>query len=388
MANTFEDIVKEEVLTKIDNLDDQTVDDLLTEIDDDNNTKPINTRKDSFNNNDHFLQSPMDIFNTNTNRSRYPEIDTNEIKQSDDNSKTDNNSYDLPQDIEQIFETGIDAIICAGELIEKYINDTVSKSQSLITKMSKSDFATQFDKRTENLIIQKIKEKFPTHEIIAEESDLSGDDYSFKDKVTWIIDPIDGTTNFLHGQNNVGICIGIKYKTKSILGIVYIPLWRELFFAVRGKGAYIMYKDNISAKDKIERIYTNKRYQTIEIIDDLSNAMCLLESGYHRHEKHCKLFSNIVFELLCKYKVRALRMFGSCSVHMCMIACGRGDIFFETGNLKPWDMVAGEVIVEEAGGHLLLSNGDPFVCTKKEVLCCQSRETAKLMVGLDILTHS
>ena len=382
-TNTFEEIVKENVLTKVDNLDDETVDNLLNEIDHED-TKLSETDKNNTTtttkSNDSQLQSPMDIF-----KQIPSDIDTNETKQN--NINPNKYDYELPTGITQIFEVALDAIIVAGELITTYIHDTAGKAQSLVTKMSKSDFQTQFDKRTENLIISKIKEKFPNHEIIAEESD-DGSEIKFKDEVTWIIDPIDGTTNFLHGQNNVGICIGIKYKKKSILGLVYIPLWKELFFAVKGLGAYIMYKDGNSDIDKIERIYTNKKYSHIQDIDGLSNAMCILESGYYRHEKHCKLFSNIIFELLFKYKVRAIRMFGSCSVHMCMIACGRADIFFETGNLKPWDMVAGQVIVEEAGGYCLLANGDPFVCTKKEVLCCQSEETAKVMVDINILTQS
>jgi len=330
----------------------------------------INDQQKVYNNSISDLNSPMDIF---------------KLKFADEDTKSKYVDHELPDDIESIFETALDCALSAGELITKYINDTVSKSQSIITKMSKQDFATQFDKRTENLIISKIKENFPSHEIIAEESTLEDDEFAFKDQVTWIIDPIDGTTNFLHGQNNVGICIGIKYKKKSILGIVYIPLWRELFFAVHGKGAYIM---DLNNNNKIDRTHTNSKYGVISTRDDLTSAICLLESGYHRHEAHIKLFSNIVSELLCKYKVRGIRMFGCCSVHMCMIACGRGDIFFETGNLKPWDMVAGEVIVNEAGGYLSLANGDEFDCTKKQILCCQSRDTAELMVDLDILTQS
>ena len=141
-TNTFEDIVKEEVLTKVDNLDDQTVNDLLNEID--NESNPDIKIETNDNDDSQCLQSPMDIF-----RNNLPQTDTNESKQPD---YDDNKSYELPEDIQQIFETGLDAIICAGELITKYINDTAGKSQSIITKMSKQDFATQFDKRTENLI--------------------------------------------------------------------------------------------------------------------------------------------------------------------------------------------------------------------------------------------
>eukprot|EP00484_Ammonia_sp_Unknown_P021875 CAMPEP_0197031478 /NCGR_PEP_ID=MMETSP1384-20130603/10477_1 /TAXON_ID=29189 /ORGANISM="Ammonia sp." /LENGTH=91 /DNA_ID=CAMNT_0042461011 /DNA_START=204 /DNA_END=476 /DNA_ORIENTATION=+ len=91
--------------------------------------------------------------------------------------------------------------------------------------MTKADFQTQFDSRTEKLIITKILDAFPSHNIIAEESSDT-DHFEFsRNGFDWIIDPIDGTTNFLHGHNNVGICIGLKYKTQSILGIVFIPIW-------------------------------------------------------------------------------------------------------------------------------------------------------------------
>eukprot|EP01084_Bolivina_argentea_P217257 368912_1 len=295
----------------------------------------------------------------------------------------------LPKEIEECFKTGLEATLEAGELISKYINDTASKSQSLITKMTKSDFQTQFDTRTEKLIVAKIKSKFPSHNIIAEES-ANNDETIFSDNVTWIIDPIDGTTNFLHGHNNVAICIGIKYKKISVLGIVYIPIWNELYFAVKGKGAYIMLNANASKINEknacnIEQIFTRSKHAKISKVNELESAMVLLESGYKRDDKHCKLFSNIIYELLYKYKIRGIRMFGCCSVHMCCIASGRADVFFETGNLKPWDMVAGQVIVNEAGGYMLLPNGDAFICTKGEILCCQSKETAELLINLNIL---
>eukprot|EP00483_Globobulimina_turgida_P006941 UN06955 len=137
-----------------------------------------------------------------------------------------------------------------------------------------------------------------------------------------------------------------------------------------------MMRNNSYNNCKIERIFTNKSNTRIETVNDLESAMVLLEPGFKRDDKHCKFFSNLIYELLYRYKVRGIRMFGVCSVHMCCIASGRADIFFETGNLKPWDMVAGQVIVSEAGGHMLLANGEPFICTKGQILCCQSKETA------------
>merc|ERR1719229_2180620 len=247
-----------------------------------------------------------------------------------DNNCQDDGKY-LPKEIETCFKVGIEAALEAGQLIETFINDTQSKSQSKITK------------------------NFPFHNIIAEES-TNKDEFIFSDNVTWIIDPIDGTTNFLHGHNNVGICIGIKYKKVSVLGIVYIPIWNELYFAVKGKGSYMMsnankfdiYNSLSNNMCPIERIFTNKKHTKISEQTDLESAMFLLESGYKRDEKHCKFFGGLVSKLLSEYKVRAIRMFGCCSVHMCCIASGRADVFFETGNLKPWDMVAGQVIVNEA----------------------------------------
>ena len=250
----------------------------------------------------------------------------------------------------------------AGKLILKEAEKPLK-----ISKKGKNDLVTQVDKASEELIIKEILKKYPEHKILAEEStneieDLSGAEY------LWIIDPIDGTTNFSHGLPQYSVSIAVmKISTKKtsknfeylggeiIAGVVYAPKLSELFHAEKGKGAYL----------------NNKRINVSEIkkIED-----SLLVTGFpptHK-EENLKYFSKMLD------KCQAVRRLGSAALDLAYIACGRFDGYWEFG-LKPWDIAAGSLLVKEAGGKVTDTNGNLLDLFGKDILATNKKVHLELV---------
>ena len=204
----------------------------------------------------------------------------------------------------------------------------------VIEKKGKSDFVSQVDRGAEARIIDHIRKYYPDHAILAEESGEQG-----QSDVQWIIDPLDGTTNFLHGIPHFAVSIGIAVKGKLEHGVVYNPCSQELYVASKGGGATL-----------------NNRKIRVSQTKDLENA--LIGTGVpirnpERLAQYRPMFERIANE------TAGLRRAGAASLDLAYVAAGRLDAFFEF-SLKPWDVAAGMVLVEEAGGTnaSLLSDGD------------------------------
>lgn len=188
-----------------------------------------------------------------------------------------------------------------------------------------NDFVTEVDRAAEDAIIDVIREAYPEHAILAEESGESGAESEFQ----WIIDPIDGTTNYIHGFPQY--CVSIALAERGIVqhGVIYDPNRNELFTASKGRGAFL--------NDR--RIRVSKRAR-------LSDT--LIGTGFPFKEMaHIDAYLAIFKDLAGK--TAGLRRPGSAALDLAWLACGRTDGFFEIG-LKPWDMAAGALLVTEAGG--------------------------------------
>ncbi len=198
---------------------------------------------------------------------------------------------------------------------------------------SKINLVTDADKACEELILKTIKSNFPDHAILSEEAGPIDGPGDYK----WIIDPIDGTSNFAHGIPIFAISIAIAYKGKPIIGVIEIPGLKETFWAQEGKGAYI---GNTP-------IHVSKT-------TDLGAA--LLATGFpyerdgKRFNKNIELFAEIY------KKTRGVRRMGSAAMDLAFLACGRYDAFWEF-DLKPWDIAAGKILIEEAGGMVTNMDG-------------------------------
>jgi myo-inositol-1(or 4)-monophosphatase len=194
------------------------------------------------------------------------------------------------------------------------------------TKQPK-DFVTEVDRAAEAAIIETIREAYPEHSILAEESGTSGEGES--SEFQWIIDPLDGTTNFIHGFPQYAVSIGIAQAGVLQHGVIYDPNRNELFTASRGKGAFL--------NDR--RIRVGKRTRLSE---------SLIGTGFpFRNFDHIDAYLGMFRELA--EKTAGLRRPGAAALDLAWVAGGRTDGFFEMG-LSPWDMAAGALMVQEAGG--------------------------------------
>lgn len=226
----------------------------------------------------------------------------------------------------------------AGELqIER-----LSQARTIEYK-GKFNIVTEVDRTCEKLICDFLKEKFPTHDFLAEE----GTDTKTDSEWLWIIDPLDGTVNYAHAYPLFAVSIALLHKGQVVVGVVYEPNRDELFVAERGGGAVM--NDRPIRVSKIKDIYssmiaTGFAYNVSEV--DRNNV-----SHFHRFIREC----------------HAIRRDGVASVDMCYVACGRYDGFWEL-YLKPWDIAAASLVIEEAGGKLSAFNGKPLDIFGDEIM--------------------
>ena len=209
----------------------------------------------------------------------------------------------------------------AGDIIQRASENI---NQLTIDFKTQNDYVTEIDRAAEQEIINVIRSSFPEHSFLAEETGkLAGNEY------TWIIDPLDGTTNFLHGFPMYAISIALQHKNKLILGLVYDPLRNELFTAERGGGAML-----------------NNRKIRVTQPHNLKGT--LLGTGFpfkskHNLDAYLGMFSALVGD------TAGIRRAGAAALDLAYVAAGRLDGFWEIG-LQPWDMAAGILLIQEAGG--------------------------------------
>jgi len=222
---------------------------------------------------------------------------------------------------EEFLEIAVKAAKLAGQIIVEHLGK-ISKRDIDLKKAS--DFVTTVDKESEKVIIGTIKKHFPDHLFLAEESlkECGGETYR------WIIDPLDGTTNYIHSYPVFSISIALEYGGEIIAGVILDPLRNELFWTEKGSGAYLNCSSIEVSKVYMEEglITTGFPFRSKEIIDT-----------------YMKLFKNVFL------KVSDLRRSGSAALDLAYLACGRCDGFFELG-LSPWDIAAGSLLIREAGG--------------------------------------
>ncbi|MBS0290716.1 MAG: inositol monophosphatase [Proteobacteria bacterium] len=204
-----------------------------------------------------------------------------------------------------------------------------------VIEKGRNDFATHVDKAVEEIIIDTIKKAYPNHAILGEESGLipgkQGAD------VTWIIDPLDGTTNFIHGFPQFCISIGVVQQDKILHGVVYDPIRDELFSASRGDGARMNGKRlRVSNADKLQKalLGTGFPFKDFSHLDDYLTFLKAIIP-------HCA----------------GIRRAGAAALDLAYVAAGRLDGFWEFG-LKPWDIAAGALFIQEAGGFVTTIHGD------------------------------
>ncbi|XP_019265136.1 PREDICTED: LOW QUALITY PROTEIN: inositol monophosphatase 1-like [Nicotiana attenuata] len=245
--------------------------------------------------------------------------------------------------LEEFLAVAVDAAKRAGEIIRKGFYET-----KIVVHKGQVDLVTETDKACEDLIFNHLKQHFPNHKFIGEETTAACGDFELTDEPTWIVDPVDGTTNFVHGFPSVCVSIGLTIGKIPTVGVVYDPIIDELFTGIHGKGAFLNGKPiKVSSKSELVKSLLGTEVGTTR--DNLTV------------EATTKRINNLLF------KVRSLRMCGSCALDLCWVACGRLDLFYLTGFGGPWDVAGGAVIVKEAGGVLFDPSGSDFDITAQRV---------------------
>jgi myo-inositol-1(or 4)-monophosphatase len=232
-------------------------------------------------------------------------------------------------------ETAVEIAREAGALVANY-------HQRHIPFETKGEFdlVTEADRASEKLIVERLRSHFPAHAIVAEE----GGGHESASEYRWFIDPVDGTTNFAHGFPMFCISMGLERAGELISGVVYDPIRGELFTAERGAGSFL----------NNHRIHVSP---VARVSDSLAST------GFPSRKRHHNI--NIHFYYQLAMASHGVRRTGSAALDLAFVASGRLDFFWEFG-LKPWDMAAGALLVQEAGGRVADMKGGAFSVTESD----------------------
>ncbi len=246
--------------------------------------------------------------------------------------------------------TAIKAARTAGNIINRATNDL---ERLTVGQKGFNDFVSDVDRAAENAIIETLLGAYPNHAILAEESGTQGES-----EYVWIIDPLDGTTNFLHGLPQYAVSIALQHNGQLTQAVIYDPSRNDLFTASKGKGATLNER----------RIRVSKR-------DKLAQA--LVGTGVpYRDFSFMDRYLAIARELM--QKTSGLRRPGSASLDLAYVACGRYDAFFEFG-LKPWDIAAGVLLIQEAGGLVTDMDGQEGFMESGDIVTGNPKIFAQLL---------
>jgi myo-inositol-1(or 4)-monophosphatase len=242
-------------------------------------------------------------------------------------------------------------ILAAGRKLRHHFGRvrTVQFKAGSVTNM-----VTNVDQEVEEYIKKRIRLEFPDDSILAEESPLEKEDAPRR----WIIDPIDGTTNFAHGLPLFCLSIGVEVQREVVLGAVYDPIHKELFFAKKGQGASM-----------------NDSKISVSGVDSLEKSLLVTGFPYdiHEHPERSLPYFNAVIQ-----KAQGLRRLGSAALDLCYLAMGRFDGFFEV-SLNAWDTAAGMLILTEAGGTITDFDGHPYSIYQRELAASNGKIHASML---------
>ncbi|HET8693459.1 MAG TPA: inositol monophosphatase family protein [Aquabacterium sp.] len=262
----------------------------------------------------------------------------------------------MSQALHPMLNIAIKAARAAGAIINRASLDV---ERLTVSAKSHNDFVTDVDRAAEEAIIDTILEAYPGHGILAEES---GRERGAKHSdYVWIIDPLDGTTNFIHGFPVYAVSIALAFRGQVQQAVVYDPSRNDLFYASKGKGAYM--------NDR--RIRVSKRTRMLE---------SLIGTGFpfrkgDNFQRYLKMFEDVMVQCA------GVRRPGAASLDLCYVAAGFYDGFFETG-LSPWDVAAGSLMITEAGGLVGNFTGEPDYLYQREIVAGTPRIYGQLVKTL------
>lgn len=254
--------------------------------------------------------------------------------------------------VSDIFTTLIPIIKNAGEIIL-----SASSDKSFDKKSGTANFVTAYDVAVQNYLMENIKKEIPNALFIAEEKD--NDNSALDSECCFIIDPIDGTTNFIHDYRHSCISVAMVNGGECVLGIIYDPYQNEIFHAIKGKGAYLNGK--------------------AICVSDTPFELAVVLFGSAPYDKPGLADKTFAFTKELFLKTSDIRRSGSAALDLAYLACGRCDIFFEF-MLSPWDFAAGQLLVTEAGGVITDARGQkPSLASKTPIFAATPKNHEELI---------
>jgi len=229
-----------------------------------------------------------------------------------------------------MLETAITAAKRAGQILL----ENFRRIETLdIELKGRNNFVTNVDREAENAILEFLRARHPDHAIFAEESgpQTASSDYR------WIIDPLDGTTNYIHGYPVFAVSLALEHRGQILLGVTYDPLREELFHAERGRGAYLSGPPDLEGRPI--------RVSDVETLSESFLATGFPYTVFQGLDAYLDAFRRLLL------RSTGIRRAGSAALDLAYVACGRFDGFWEAG-LNPWDIAAGSLLIEEAGGRI------------------------------------
>ncbi|KAI7902500.1 inositol monophosphatase [Cokeromyces recurvatus] len=254
----------------------------------------------------------------------------------------------------------------AGALIKAAVDSRMAGSGSNIElkKENPTDLVTETDKAVEEFIKERLYKTYPEHKFIGEETFASGAKTEFTNDPTWIVDPIDGTTNFIHGYPFVAVSIGLTLNKIPTIGVVFNPLLNELYSAARGQGAYL---------NQTQRL---PLFHPPQPLTDLSHCLIATEAGSDRSKQVIDAKIAAIHDMLRKRskespyaaEAHSIRTTGSAALNLCNVAKGIIDVYWEVGCWE-WDVAAAIVIVQESGGIVIEGDNDKLNNEPVNIFC-------------------
>ncbi len=264
--------------------------------------------------------------------------------------------------LQTFLDIATEAALAAGAVLMDYLGEL----DSIQEKGRPGDLVTAADKSAEQTVLDILQRHLPKHDILAEESGQVGDRTS---SYQWAIDPLDGTTNFTHQYPFFSVSIGLLYQEKPWLGVVYDPFHKDLFRAAKGLGAT-----------------RNRCPIYVSGTQALSSSLLVTGFAYDRRETSDNNYAEFCH---LTHKTQGVRRGGSASIDLAYVACGRLDGYWERG-LSPWDIAAGIVLVEEAGGRVTAYDQSPIQVASGRLLATNGiihQELSDVLVTIEPLAE-
>jgi myo-inositol-1(or 4)-monophosphatase len=256
----------------------------------------------------------------------------------------------MPHTQHDYLDSATQAAKIGADILKRYFDDGVAMRNKSAEGGKSYDLVSDADEESEKAIANFLRDQYPSHELLGEESLQGGD--ATADHL-WVIDPLDGTNNFAHRIEHFAVSVGYYEKGVAVAGAVLNPATGDLFTASRGGGAF-------------------RNGNQVRVSDTATPDQAMIGCGFYYDRGEMMRCTLAAIEECFAQDIHGIRRFGTASLDLCMVGCGKLDAFFEY-QLSPWDFAAGSLFLTEAGGQITDARGEPLPIATSSVLATNSR---------------